>query len=255
VAEPEEGGAVRVAGNGRSHPPTTQPERPLTRRRNVPRGRAVVGGFLVAAAAVLTFAAYTSATARPRQMYVIAARSIAPGARLTPADLALVALDLPDSGVRSQVFNAIAPLIGASVLAPMAPGALIEASAVVGRAGAPGTREVSIELDRSRAVAGTLKPGEYVDILGTFGTGAGAYTSVLVSHVEVITISNVSGALGDTRTQLITFAAATETDAEAIAHANIAAQATLVRASDTPSASKSPAPTYRAPGVASSGGA
>jgi Flp pilus assembly protein CpaB len=187
-------------------------------------------------------------------MYVVAARSIVPGARLSAADLALVALDLPDSGVRSQVFNAKAPLIGASVVAPIATGALIEATAVVGRAGALGTREVSIELDRSRAVAGTLKPGEYVDVLGTFGTGAGAYTSVLVSHVEVISINNVSGALGDTRTQLITFAAVSETDAEAIAHANIAAQATLVRASEEPGASRSPARTYRPPGPSTSGG-
>jgi Flp pilus assembly protein CpaB len=254
VTEPEEGGAVRLAGNGRTSPPVTQPERPLARRRNVPGGRAVVGGFLVAAAAVLTFAAYTSATSKPRQLYVVATRSISPGTRLSPGDLSLVALDIPDGGVRSQVFNSVAPLIGASVVEPIASGSLIEATAVVGRAGAPGTREVSIQIDRSRAVAGTLKPGEYVDVLGTFGSGASGYTSLLVPHIDVISISNVSGALGDTQTQLITFAAATETDAEAIANANVTAQMTLIRSSETPTSGSAGPSTYRPPSPSTSGG-
>jgi Flp pilus assembly protein CpaB len=254
VTEPGEGGALRVAGNGRTSAPASPKERRLTRRRNLPGGRAVVGGFLVAVAAVLTFAAYTSATARPRQLYVVAARSLAPGTRLSAADLSMVALDLPDARVRGQVFGSTAPLIGASVVAPVAPGALLEATAVVGRAGPLGTREVSIEVDRSRAVAGTLKPGEYVDVLGTFGTGTGAYTAVLVAHVEVISISNVNGSLGDTRTQLITFAAATETDAEAIANANIAAHTTLIRSSEEPVGASPTASPYHPPGPNSTGG-
>jgi Flp pilus assembly protein CpaB len=211
----------------------------------------VVGGFLVALAAVLLFAAYTSATGRPRQRYVVAARPLTPGIRLQPSDLTTVALDLPDAGVRRQVFTDEATLVGASVVAPIAPGALIEASAVVGRAGAPGTREVSLSVDRARAVAGTLKAGEFVDILGTFGTGAGSFTTVLVPHIAVISIANVADSLGgNSPTQLLTFAAPTELVAEAVANASYAAQVTIVRSAeaalDAGAADANPPP-YRAP--------
>lgn len=256
VAGPRGGGAVRVAGNGRAAGPGggltggpgAPPERPLPRRRNLPGSRAVVGGFLVATAAVLIFAAYSSATARPRQHYVVAARTLAPGSRLVATDLRIADLDLPDPAVRARLFGSAIPLVGASVITPIAAGDLVEASAVVGRGGAPGTREVSMQIDRSRAVAGTLKAGEYVDLLGTFGTGVDSYTAVLVAHIEVISLTNVSSSLGDSRTQLITFAARSEVDAEAIANAGIAGQTTIIRAAEqTPDASTPGAPAYRTP--------
>jgi Flp pilus assembly protein CpaB len=221
-------------------------ERPLVRRRNLPRGRAAVGAFLIAAAAVGIFNAYLSATSRPRQSYVVAARALPVGARLTAADLRLVALDLPDAAVRGQVFGSVVPLIGASTLAPISSGAIVEASAVIGRGGAPGTREVSISVDRARAVAGTLKPGEFVDLLGTFGSGSDAYTVVMVPRVRVISLTNVNGPLGDDRTQLITFAPSTVVDAEAIAEAAVAAQVTLVRSAEGDNSASRPVP-YRPP--------
>ena len=261
AGEPRARQAARHNGRARPRRHTseagTAPERRLVRRRSLPGGRAVVGGFLIAAAAVGIFSAYVSATRRPRQWYVVASRTIPAGARLAAGDLRVVALDLPDTGARSVVFGSTAPLIGASVIAPITSGALIESSAVVGRGGPPGSREVSISIDRSRAVAGTLKPGEYVDLLGTFGTGGDDYTAVMVSHVQVIALANQSSSLGDLRTQLITFAAPTEVSAEAVADAAVAAQLTLVRSAepggstdpgaDTPDTTP-PAPVYRAPG-------
>jgi Flp pilus assembly protein CpaB len=245
-----EGGSVTrtpPTANGRGQ------ERILARRRSLPGGRSIIGAFLIALAAVIVFAAYTSATARPQQLYVVAAQPIAANTRLTADDLRLVPLDLPDAAVRAQVFGSTAPLLGASVLAPIASGALVEASAVVGRGGAVGTREVSVVIDRSRAVAGTLKVDEDVDLLGTFGSGADAYTTVMVPRLRIIAISNVSSSLGDTRTQLITFAAPTEVAAEAIADASVAAQMTLVRSAEpgspAPTASTpETTPAYRAPG-------
>ena len=50
---------VRTPPSESTAPPAS---RPLRRRRGLPSGRAVVGGFLVALAAVGVFAAYTSAT-------------------------------------------------------------------------------------------------------------------------------------------------------------------------------------------------
>ena len=237
-----------MAGNGHAATPGAAPERPLPRRRNLPGSRAMVGGFLVATAAVLIFSAYSSATARPRQNYIVAARTLAPGARLVASDLRVARLDVPDPAVRTRLFGTLAPLVGATVVTPITAGDLIQASSVVGRGGAPGTREVSLQIDRSRAVAGTLKAGEFVDILGTFGTGADSYTAVLVPHVEVISLTNVSSSLGDTRSQLITFAASSALDAEAIANAGIAGQTTIIRsAQQTSDAPTAGAPTYRAP--------
>jgi Flp pilus assembly protein CpaB len=252
VPEPREVGAVRVAGNGHGAAPLSPAERPLPRRRNLPGSRAVVGGFLVATAAVLIFAAYSSATARPRQSYVVATRTLAPGTRLAAGDLRLAELDVPDQAVRAVLFGSVPQLVGASVVAPITAGDLVEASAVVGRGGALGTREVSMQLDRSRAVGGTLKAGEFVDVLGTFGTGSDSYTAVLVSHIQVISLSNVSSSLGDTRTQLITFAATSEPDAEAVANAGIAGQTTLIRAAEQSSdATDASTPPYRAPRASS----
>jgi Flp pilus assembly protein CpaB len=261
-----EGAATTGRPNGRSTDigapaarprlePTAPPERPLLRRRTLPGGRAVVGGLLIAAAIVTVFISYTAATRQPRQLYVVASHLVPAGTRLNESDLRLVPLNLPDAGVRQQVFSSPALLVGATVIAPLASGALIEASAVVGRGGPPGTREVSISVDRARAVAGTLKAGEYVDLLGTFGTGADAYTTEMVPHLRVIALTSQSSALGDQRTQLITFAAPTDVAAEAIADAAIAAQVTLVRSAESPGRSDggpdptvAPAPAYRAPG-------
>ncbi len=205
--------------------------RTVLRRRSLPRGRAVVGGFLISTAAVVTFWAYSGANHVPSQWYAVATRSLAPGTRIAPGDVRVVALDVPDAQARAQLFGSPAQLVGASVIAPVSAGALIEASEVVGRAGAPGTREISISLDRSRAVGGTLKPGEYVDLLSTFGQGAGSSTVVMVSHVEVLSAADGGSATG---TQVIVLAAPDGTAAEAIADAAVATQLTLVRSAEQP---------------------
>lgn len=230
------------------------PVRVLSRRRALPGGRAVVGGFLIAVAIVAIFAAYSSSTARPHQMYVVAARDIPAGTRLGRSDLVLAALDVPSPIQRRVLFSSGAALIarGATTIAPISGGEPILSSAVVGRAAPAGMREVSIQIDRARAVAGTLKTGEYVDVLGTFGNGAEAYTVTMVPHVKVISIATTANALGDLGpSQLLTFAAPNQMTAEALADANVAAQMTLVRSPDgepdpgflTPQ----PLP-YRAPG-------
>jgi Flp pilus assembly protein CpaB len=208
-------------------PPPDGTARAFGRRRTLPRGRAVVGGFLIAVAAVVTFWAYSGASRAPRQWYVVAAHALVPGTRIGPADVRAVALDVPDAGARAQLFGSAAAVIGASVLAPVPAGALVETSAVVGRAGAPGTSEISVSLDRSHAVGGTLKPGEFVDVLSTFGQGASSSTVVMVPHVEVI-----ATAFGDSGTDVIVLAAPDGNAAEAIADAENATQLTLVRAAE-----------------------
>ncbi|GAC1305982.1 MAG: hypothetical protein NVSMB16_01730 [Acidimicrobiales bacterium] len=213
----------------------------------------MVGALVITASAVTCFAGYTGAHRAPHQLYVVAARPLRPGTRITSADLALVPLNVPDGGVRRSVFGSIGDLVGASVVAPVDSGALIKASEVVGRGGAPGTREISVTIDRSRAVGGTLKAGEFVDILATFGTGADSYTAVVVPHVRVLIVSSASGPLADTRAQTIVLAASDGTATEAIADASIAAQVTLVRAAEQVEGSPTtPTPAYRPPHASAS---
>ena len=191
----------------------------------------MVGGLLVAVAAVLVFAAYGAAGRSPRQLYVVATHDLHPGERLRAADLATVSVDIPDPGLRRQLFGSPAELLdaGASVVAPVGRGGLVEASAVVGRGGSAGTRELSLAVDRSRAVGGTLKPGEFVDVLSTFGSGSAASTQVVLPHVEVLTTSyDPSGGTSE----LIVFAVPDGAAADSLANAGVAGQVTLVRSAD-----------------------
>ncbi len=209
--------------------PRDAPERSLGRRRTLPRGRAVVGGLLIAAAAVITFWAYSGANRVPRQFYVVAAHSLTPGTRIASGDVRTVALNVPDAGVRAQLFGSPEQLVGASVLAPVPAGALVETSEVVGRAGAPGTREISVSVDRSRAVGGTLKPGEFVDVLSTFGQGANSSTAVMVPHIQVLSVTATGN---DGTTEIVVLAAPDATSTEAIADAAVATELTLVRSAE-----------------------
>src|SRR3954471_4712183 len=103
--------------------------RTVRRRRTLPGGRAVVGGFLVALSAVGVFSAWTASTSGPSQRYVVATHDIAPGDRIARGDLTVVALDLPDAQ-RHHAFTDLDLLVGATALAPLADGQLVQSSDV-----------------------------------------------------------------------------------------------------------------------------
>ena len=189
------------------------------------------GGFLIALAAVLVFWGYSRSTRAPRQLYVVATHDLTPGHRISAADLTLAPLDIPDLTARRQLFGSPSALLdaNASVIAPIGAGSLIEASAVVGRGGPPGTRELSMDLDRSRAVGGTVKPGEYVDILAHLRDGPARTPPPWCP--KVLTASPDASGSGGT-TELFVFAVPDGASAEALADVNVAAQVTLVRAAE-----------------------
>jgi len=237
------GGTARRSPAGAEHPDG----RTISRRRTLPGTRAVVGGLVIAVAAVLTFWAYEQSARSPHQLYVVAAHDLVVGQRIGAGDVALVALNIPDGRLRGEVFGAPSVVIGASVVSPVDAGALIEASAVVGRGGRPGSEELSLDIGRSRAVGGTLKRGELVDVLATFGSGDGSYTTTIASRLEILEATpdadSVSGS-----TELFVFAVPDAGTAEALADADVAAQLTLVRSAEGSPATPAtmPAP-YAAP--------
>ena len=212
----------------------------IRRRRPLPNGRAVVGGLLIAAAAVGVFSAYTSATARPRTTYAVAARDLAPGTRVTAADFELVPLSLPPEQ-RSHAFDSTQALHDATVVDQLLEGELVQAGSLVATGTAADTRSVSLAVAPARALGGALKAGERVDILATFGAGEQACTSVVVADVPIVSADSGNDALvAQPETVTVTVAVRTAQDAVAVAHAANAATVTLARATGS-----TPSPTER----------
>src|SRR5262245_12907440 len=175
-------------GNGRRAAPT------ITRRSSLPSGRAVVGGLLVTLAVLGTYFAATAGDSGPDTQYVVAARAIDQGERLSEGDLRMVAMDL-SAGVADHAFRETDALRGAVALAPLREGSLIEASQVLPPSVAAEeplepTHELSLRLPVEQAVDGALNRGERVDVLATYGTGDEAITVVVTRDALVTAIGH-----------------------------------------------------------------
>ncbi|MDQ3989978.1 MAG: SAF domain-containing protein [Actinomycetota bacterium] len=220
-----------------------QPVRSVRRRRGLPGSRAVVGGLLVAASAVGLFAAASSSGDAPVRSYVVARHDVAAGTRLQASDLELAPMELP-APVRSRVFGSAQPLVGATLIAPLGAGELVQSSAVVARKGDTASRELSFVLERGRVGTG-VKHGERADLLATYGTGADAFTTVVVRSALLVAIDRPRNSSGDAGAATVTVAVEDPTEALALAHAIQLGKVTLVRATGAPPLPGVP-PTYRA---------
>lgn len=195
----------------------------------------MVGGFLVALAAVGVFAAYTDATADTRELYLVARQDLPLGHRITRADLATLPMDLP-ALLRSKAYRAPSQLLDALVIGPVSKGELVQASSVVSRNDRPGDRQISFPIDSARAVSGQLRRGEFVDVVATYGTGAEGYTTAVVRGARVADRSETRGSLSDRGAEVITLALPRPADTLAVAHAVSAGTVILVRAGGPASA-------------------
>jgi Flp pilus assembly protein CpaB len=215
--------------------------RVLERRRSLPNSRAIAGGLLVAVAAVGLFAAYADVHAGSRRRYVVARHALTPGSRLQPSDLAVEAMDLP-STARQRAFSSISDVEGATLVAPLEEGELVQASAVVATRPGAGAREVSFPVERGHL--GPLRNSERVDVVATFGTGPEAVTTVVLRQALVLQVDRGGSALGDGGSTVVTVAVDNPTDEVAVAHAVSLGKITLVRATAA-SPANGPPPTYR----------
>ena len=203
--------------------------RPLKRRSTLPSGRAVVGGFLVALSALGIFAAYSRATAGPTTSYVVARSDIPVGTRLTADDLTLLPMELPPVVAGSAVFDGEEPLVGATTVGPIRRGEIVQAGDVVKKRSGAEELEISFAIDSSRALAGTLRPGERVDVLATFGAGGETYTVTVVRQARILETSTDGNALADGASEVISLALQSSDEALALSHAINAGDVTLVR--------------------------
>lgn len=225
-------------------PPANQP-RTVRRRRSLPSGRAVVGGFLIAVSALGLFAAYSRAAAGPTAMFVVARRDIPVGTPLAPGDLTRLAMDVPDA-VSAGLFREAAALRGATTVGPIRRGELIQAGDVVRKRSGAEELEVSFAIETSRAVSGTLRPGERIDVLATFGGGGDSYTVAVVRQARILDIQSDRSPLAGRATAVLRVAVASAQDALALTHAVNAGDVTVIRATGT-TASGAVGQSYRAP--------
>jgi hypothetical protein len=220
VAAPFRSGGSSTNGSGGA--------RQVTPWRRLPGGRAVVGGFLVAASAVGTFAAYTAAATGPSASYAVATRDVRTGERLRASDVALVALDLPPDQHR-LAFTDVGVLDGATALAPLAADQLVQTSDVARPAGGPDRAQISLALDPGNALGGDpalLGEGERVSVIVTYTQGGAPETATVSTDAEVVRVlgGDQAGASG-----LTVVLAVPPGDLEPIAQASAAGVVTIAR--------------------------
>jgi Flp pilus assembly protein CpaB len=127
----------------------------------------VVGGVLIAFAAVGVYVAYDQASAGSADPVVVAARDLRVGDVLEAGDLRTAEGDLP-SPAAGAAFRSPETLVGRVVLGPIADGEIVQAAAVTDGEATPDQHEVALRLPRGQIAVGRLKAGERVDVFATY---------------------------------------------------------------------------------------
>jgi hypothetical protein len=197
----------------------------VTRRRGLPSGRAVVGGFLIALAALGVFVAYQGAARHATTQYAVVAHDVAPGSILTAADLETAGMELPNE-LAGRAFTDPSALVGKVTLGPLTDGELVQRSAVVAPAQAGSAYQVSLPIDRSRALAGGLVAGEVVDVLVTY-----ASETIVVSRGATVVRSDSGGrgTIGSGGETVLVLAVRSPDEVLAITHGSQVGKVTVVR--------------------------
>ena len=201
--------------------------RPVRRRRTLPGGRAVVGGFLVAASATGVFAAWSASTDGPAASYVVVTGDVAPGERIDRGDLALVAIDLP-AAQRRHAFTDLRVLVGATALAPLVDGQLVQSSDVAKPVGAPERAQVSVRVESGSAVGGDLRAGDRVDVIATYTSGGEPETTTISRGAIVVKVLADDARVGSGGSVVVVLAVRPD-ELEPIASAAAAGHVTIAR--------------------------
>lgn len=213
-------------------PATTAPGEPrrLGRRRALPTGRAVTGALLITLAFAGALALGRSGDHGPATSYVVASRAVSPGEVIDASAVRTIPIDLPLAQAE-HAFTSIQELDGAVSLAPVAPGEVIQRGGVrLPAQGEPaGVPQVTVSLERARALGGRLQVGEPVDVLATLGSGEQASTSVLARRATAVAVDVPKSGVGSSGAVLVTLALPDAARALAVAHAGEVGAVTLVR--------------------------
>jgi hypothetical protein len=201
------------------------------RRRALPAGRAVIGGFLVAVAAVVVFAASLAGSSHPGQSWVVTARPLAAGTILGPGDLTSATMKLSRSAA-SLAYGQPALVEGRALAVALPSGALVQNPVLVPASQRPRMRPVSVAADPVSLTG--LTPGEPVDVLATQGTGSGTAVAVVIRGAILMAAAQPgSGALNAGGPGQVTIGVSTLAEVEAVVQAAHAGTITLVAAEPT----------------------
>jgi Flp pilus assembly protein CpaB len=205
----------------------------FSRRAKLPNGKAIFGGFLVAAAAAVTFVTALGGHGHTGSAYAVAVRALAPGEIIAPGDTTLAPIRLP-AGSSGDAFASPPALVGRTLVSRVAPGELIQASMLAPVGSNPALRPVSVAVDPVSASG--LAPGDSVDVLAvpdggsTPGT-AGDAVSVVVRGASLIALGSPGGSsVGSTSTTVATLGVSGLPEIEAIVGASHSGVVSLVRA-------------------------
>jgi Flp pilus assembly protein CpaB len=195
----------------------------------------VVGGLLIALAAVGTFVSWRQASGAPRHAYAVSTRPLQPGDPLTADDVRYERMDLPP-GVAGRAFDTPADLEGRVLVAPVGEGVLLQDGVVSDQGEPDPAAEVSLALARDLAVDGRLQPGDTVDVYATHDEA----TVAVATGVRVISVSDAGGAFADGSEVTVTVGLARPDEQVAVIHAARAGQVTLVRTTHVPRSAAAP---------------
>lgn len=207
-----------------------EPEQLVIRpRRGLPGSRSVVGGLLVAAAGLLTWWAAVGDGDPPPQKYLVAARPIGPGERITEEHLAFMPVDLgPD--LRRSAFSSPDSLVDATAAGPIGAGELIQAGAVTPAESPTSERELTFPVSVTWAAGGHLEPGDRMDLYATYGDGGSSRTRRVLTDVKVRRIETAAGdRFGDSGRQTITIGLERDVPVAMVVNAVQSADLTIAR--------------------------
>jgi hypothetical protein len=198
------------------------------RRRALPAGRAVIGGFLVAVAAVVVFAASLTGASKPGQSWVVAAHPLAAGTVIGPGDVSSSTMRLSKPAA-AVAYRQPALVVGRTLAVALPAGALVDAPALVAPRQQPAVRPVSVAADPVSLVG--LSRGEAVDVLAAEGTGNGAAVRVVVRGATLMQVGEGgSGTLPTGATGQVTVGVSSLAEVEAVVQAAHEGTITLVAA-------------------------
>lgn len=238
-------GATRSADRSGTASGATRIIRPRT---GLPGSRAVVGGLLVALAAVTTWWAASGAGRGPDGRYLVATHLVGPGERIEGDDVRMATLDLPES-LRPGAFSDPRAVVGSVALGPLEAGELLQAGSIAPAAGSTTTREVSFAVEADWAVAGSLRAGDRIDVFATYeGTGAPTSARVLADATVRRVATTGGDGLGESRNQTITVTVDGTDAAGDLVTAARAATITVLRVTGTEPDRAAEAPPVEPPG-------
>lgn len=194
--------------------------------KGLPSGRAVIGGLLVAVA-MLTVTVASRRDTAPAHRVLVAARDVPAGTVLTLDDLAATEIDVPDAQLDLLV-NDPAQLTGRPLVRALRGGELIAASDSMDPTMAPQRSAVTIRLEPERALAGTVRAGEQIAVVATFGD----CSEVIAPVATVVDVTGPSSELGG-QGVMVTLELASDAETVGVVNASDAGHLTLIRSTGT----------------------